>query len=187
MHRRFGGGGQKIGRVPGAGHAGQTVGQGGMALVELEEPIHHAWGVVEGGAQLLHIWGVAGKDRIAHGRAQFGDAVFLAVAQQIAPIHAVSVGDGDKNLHREGPLIAFQQIDIGRADAQPFGHARLGFFMRSAQLAQLRADKCFAHKLYTFTIVIDVKVILYLPTPFQRNNLSLTLAFPLTTTLWKIQ
>ncbi len=117
-----------------------------MDVVELEELFDEARGVIERGAQLLDVGHAAGEHRIADHRAQFGELVRSLVADDVAPVDLVVIGERHQQPYRQAALVVLQQVHVARADAEHRGHLRLGLLVLAPQLAQLRADERFGHR-----------------------------------------
>ena len=75
--------------------------------------------------QLLIARQLAGQQRVGEHLAQrrYGTA---RLALQLLRLDLVDGGELEDELHRQRPLVAFDEVEIGRRDAQPLGHRRLG-------------------------------------------------------------
>jgi hypothetical protein len=145
VDRALGGDGEQVVDLVAAREAVDSLGHRPVALVELEEAVDEAGGVIGGGAEFLEIRSLSAEDGVAHGGAEVGHPVLGLVGHEIAPVDAVAFRDRHEHLHRQGPLIAFEKVHIGGTDAEALGHLGLRFAMQAAELAELGADEGLLH------------------------------------------
>ena len=65
----------------------------------------------------------------------------------VAPVDLIGVGQRHQQPDRQAALVVFQQIHITGADPERLGHLGLGLLAIAPELAKLRADKGFCHRM----------------------------------------
>ena len=103
------------------------------------------WSVRQANQQLSQaFWDAPDLDAAAR-LAEQHDAPLARIARaftlQLVEVHLVDGGEAQEELHRQRPLVALDEVEIGRRDGKALGHRRLGEAQRVADTPDLRAGK----------------------------------------------
>ena len=72
---------------------------------------------------------------------QFGEKAILVGGREIAQVEIIGVREPQQDLRGHGPLVALDQVDVARRDAEPLGDLGLRQPQLLANPPEARADK----------------------------------------------
>ena len=126
--------GEQIGKI------GEARGLLAIGAVELEDAARDIRRGVSDLHQFMITRQFARQQRICEDLAKLA-RIAGAFTLKLVEIHLVDGGEAQQELHGQRPLVALDEIEIGRRDGKPLGHRRLGEAERVADAPDLRAGK----------------------------------------------